>query len=123
MCVTVCSVGIYYKGEENFPTTPHHESRQWLTGFFTTFSLSDFPGTFKAAPDVVTGCHGGIVTNMLSVGSRSLCGVLSGETFEGLVASAEGLEGSWGTKIPSSRSLSYTMIVPSACETRNSVSD
>lgn len=105
------------------PTTPRRESRQWLTGFFATLSLSDFPGTFKAAPDV-TGCHGGIVTKMLSVGSHSLCGVLSGETCDGLVVSAEvPVLGSWGKKVPSSRSLSYTMIVPSACETRKSVDD
>jgi hypothetical protein len=108
--------------EENLPTTPRRESRQWLTGFFTTLSLSDFPGTFKAAPEV-TGCHGGIVTKMLSVGSHSLYGVLSAETCAGLVASTEVPVGSWGIKVPSSRSLSYTMIVPSACETRNSVDD
>lgn len=113
---------ILFETEENLPTTPRRESRQWLTGFFTTFSLSDFPGTFKAAPDA-TGCHGGIVTKMLSVGSHSLCGVLSGEICEGLVASTEVPVGSWGMKVPSSRSLSYTMIVPSACETRNSVDD
>lgn len=111
------------KTKENLPTTPRRESRQWLTGFFATLSLSDFPGTLKAAPDA-TGCHGGIVTNMLSVGSHSFCGV-SGETCDGLLVASTELPvvGSWGIKVPSSRSLSYTMIVPSACDTKKSVDE
>lgn len=94
------------------PTTARRETRQWLTGFLATLSLV---GTARPAPEE-TGCHGGIVTKMLSMGSHGLG--------EGCRPSHEGESvvfrtGSWGVKFPSSRSLSYTMIVPSACATRN----
>lgn len=96
-------------GENTKSTTARRETRQWLTGFFATLSL------LGAIPPEDTGCHGGMVTKMLSIGSHGL-EAPSGDR-ESLVFFEAG---SCGVKFPSSRSLSYTMIVPSACATRKS---
>lgn len=94
------------------PTTLRLETLQWLTGFLADLSLSDFPAPFATE----TGCHGGKVTNMLSSGFHSPCDEFDNDPlpFSGVDTEGDGWVGSWGTKAPSSRSLSYTMTVPSA---------
>ena len=63
------------------------------------------------------------MTNILSRGFHSPCDEFDREPlpFAGVEVEVEEREGSWGANAPSSRSLSYTMTVPSACATRKSV--
>jgi hypothetical protein len=82
---------------------------QWLTGFFTVLSLS---GRVPA-----TGCHGGMLTTMLSRGFQPGPDASESESEE----RASAVSGSCALKRPSSRSLSNTMIVPSAYAARKSV--
>ena len=65
------------------------------------------------------------MTNMQSRGFHSPCDEFDKDPlpFTGVEAGVGERVGSWGTKAPSSRSLSYTMTVPSACATRKSVWD
>jgi hypothetical protein len=65
------------------------------------------------------------VTNILSSGFHSPCDEFDRDplSFGEVEAEVEVRVGSWGTKAPSSRSLSYTMMVPSAWATRKSVWD
>lgn len=93
------------------------DTRQWLTGFLAVFSFSAFaPGGI--GPPAVTGCQGGIVTKIESRGFHSPCELLDDIPSSGNTVGDE-LPGSWGVNAPSSRSLSYTIMVPSAWDTRN----
>jgi hypothetical protein len=100
------------------PTMARRLTLQWLTGFFAALSLSCF--VFDARPPLVRGCQGGSETNMLSVGSHSF-----GRPSEDKEEPSDDLEtGSWGVKVEgSSRTLSYTTMVPSAWETRKRLVD
>jgi len=63
--------------EENassaLPVIARFDSRQWITGFLTMSTFPDFGGALDVLAEVEAGCHGGIVTNILSSGSHS-CG-------------------------------------------------
>ena len=63
------------------------------------------------------------MTNMLSSGFHSPWDEFDRDPlpFVEVEVEVEERVGSWGTKAPSSRSLSYTMTVPSACATRKRV--
>lgn len=65
------------------------------------------------------------MTNILSSGFHSPCEEFDRDPlpFAETGAGFEERVGSWGTKAPSSRSLSYTITVPSAWVTRKSVVD
>ena len=86
-------------------------------------SLSPLPPPVWA-PVALTGCHGGIVTKILSSGFHSPVGEFpsgeggAGPLFGGRGGDARNAVGACGVNTPSSRSLSYTIIVPSACDTR-----
>jgi hypothetical protein len=90
---------------------PRFETFQWLTGFFVALSLSPFPLP-AWAPAALTGCHGGIVTKMLSNGFHSPAGELpsaGGDVdplFRGRGGDAREAVGTCGVNTPSSRSLS-----------------
>ena len=86
------------------PTILFFDTFQWLTGFLAVFSFSPLP-----PPETfVTGCHGGIVTNILSSEFHSPAGVGSecALEFEDEAPLLEVEVGSWGVNAPSSRSLS-----------------
>ena len=107
------------------PLTLRFDTLQWLTGFFGilsfSFSLSLLP--FDVAEAITTGCHGGIVTNIESRGFHSCFSPCDrpDEPSEGV----DGIElfGSFGVNEPSSRSRSYSMMVPSAWDTRKRFGD
>lgn len=74
----------------NPPTIPRLDRHQWLTGFFAT---SDFPGLAGVAdpPEMATaGCHGGIVTKILSKGSHAWNGGSTVEVEGWLVVESAG---------------------------------
>lgn len=99
----------------NVPMMLFFDTFQWLTGFLAAFSFSPLPPeTFEV------GCQGGMVTKMLSSGFHSLT---EWAPVPGEVPLLGGDVGSWGVKAPSSRSLSYTMIVPSKWDTRKRFGD
>ena len=91
------------------PTTLRFDNYQWLTGFLVALSLSPLP---PEAPVAFTGCHGGIVTNMLSIGFHSPAG--KGDSTEGGMGVLDGgrrggtgeAVGACAVNTPSSRSLS-----------------
>jgi hypothetical protein len=107
----------------HIPTTLRFDTFQWLTGFLVVLSLSPLPPP-PEAPAAFTGCHGGIVTKMLSNGFHSPVGEVGSEGggMGGLDGGRRGdtreAVGDCAVNTPSSRSLSYTTIVPSACDTR-----
>jgi hypothetical protein len=92
--------------DKGVPITLRLDTFQWLTGFFGVFSFSALP---FAAP--LTGCHGGIVTNILSNGFHSPGGVAESCCCVGAftvfwLKPSEGARGGEGVNAPSSRSLS-----------------
>jgi hypothetical protein len=92
------------------PTRPRFDTFQWLTGFFVALSLSPLPPP-AWAPAALTGCHGGIVTKILSNGFHSpASGLISWEGVGSLVrgrgGDARDAVGACGVNTPSSRSLS-----------------
>lgn len=73
------SIPASYNNRGSLPTRLRLDTFQWLTGFFADFSFSPLPTEVAAA--ALTGCHDGIVTNILSKGfhsptlsSKSSCG-------------------------------------------------
>lgn len=61
------------------------------------------------------------MTSMVSRGFHSPCDEFERDPLPFVGVEPEAGDGSWGTKAPSSRSLSYTITVPSACAARKRV--
>ena len=72
---------------------------------------------------MAAGCHGGIVTKMASSGFQAPSSELGLSVPFCTRVCGSIVGGSLGANVPSSRSLSYKTMVPSACATRNKLGE